>query len=84
MSTDYSNSETGREYDGDNHSDWTGWAVAVLGLWVLITPFFLGGVTAPETTASSGIFAGSAWLLWSNVVSGIIITALGAYDGYSN
>lgn len=42
---------------------WTGWANAGLGLWLLTAPPLLGHT--------------GAWLAWSNVVAGFLLTALG-------
>ncbi len=50
------------------------WLAALLGLWVLVTPFFWG---------SGGGGGGFNWLFWSNVVSGIIIAIVAAYAGFA-
>ena len=50
------------------------WVVAPLGLWVLITPFFWGG-----PNAGGFLNLGGGWLYWSNIVTGVVIAALGAY-----
>ena len=42
-----------------------------------MTPFFRGQLNA------SGFWNfGGGWLYWSNIVTGIVITALAAYAGY--
>lgn len=51
------------------------WLAALLGLWVLVTPFFWG--------SSGGGGGGFNWLFWSNVVSGIIIAVVAAYAGFA-
>lgn len=48
---------------------WPGWVVVILGLWVIVTPFFLGG-------SSGNSFN---WLLWSNIVSGLLIAILAGF-----
>lgn len=47
---------------------WPGWVVVLLGLWVIITPFFLGGSDN-----------GFNWLLWSNIVSGLLVAILAGF-----
>ena len=54
------------------------WIVALLGLWVLVTPFFLG----PTTGQGWWDFSGN-WLYWSNIVTGAVIAAVAGYAGYS-
>ena len=61
------NTETGRS-EGTGLTKGTGWLAALVGLWVLVTPFFLGGGNA-----------GFDWLFWSNVVSGVVIAVLAGY-----
>lgn len=50
-------------------STWPGWVAVILGLWVIVTPFFLGG-----TSGTWGY-----WLLWSNIVSGMLIAILAGF-----
>lgn len=47
--------------------EWSGWIAAVVGLWILITPFFWG----------SGGAGGVNWLFWSNSVSSIVAVLAG-------
>jgi hypothetical protein len=51
--------------------------VVLLGLWVVVTPWFWGGSNC------AGFFGGSSvlinWLFWSNTVTGIMITGLSVY-----
>ena len=44
--------------------------VALLGLWMLIAPFLVFNI---DTTA----------LLWSNILSGLIVAVLGAFNAYT-
>lgn len=44
------------------------WFVVLLGLWVIVTPFFLGGSVY-----------GFNWLLWSNLVTGILIAIFAGF-----
>lgn len=46
------------------------WINAVLGLWILATPFVLSG----------SITAGAA--MWSNVVVGLAVMCLAGWNGY--
>jgi len=46
---------------------WSGWIASLSGLWILFSPFFIGG----------SIGAGGP--LWSNVVVGFIALVLAAY-----
>lgn len=48
---------------------WSGWLAAVIGLWVLASPFVLTG-----TVATSSV-------MWSNVIAGILILVLAVYAG---
>lgn len=54
------------------------WITALLGVWVLITPFFLG-----DPNAGGWWDFGGNWLYWSNIVTGILIAATAAYAGYA-
>lgn len=49
--------------------------VIVIGLWVVITPWFWGG--------GAGLFGEERylinWLFWSNTVAGLVIAGLAAY-----
>lgn len=48
----------------DSYATWFGAIAAVLGLWIVATPFLW---SVPES------------FLWSNVIAGLIIATLGAY-----
>lgn len=50
--------------------EWASWLAALLGLWVLVSPFALG-------TPSSGSSA-----YWSDIAAGVIILVLAAYVAY--
>lgn len=50
---------------------WTSWLAALVGLWVLASPFVPSGSV------------GSARALWSNVVAGVGILLLSAYGAYA-
>jgi hypothetical protein len=50
-------------------STWPGWVAVILGLWVIVTPFFLGGGSANAFN----------WLLWSNIVSGLLIAIFAGF-----
>lgn len=50
---------------------WASWLAAVVGLWVLVSPFVLGG------TIASGV------AMWSNVAAGVVIAVLSAYGAYA-
>lgn len=50
---------------------WANWIAALIGLWVLVSPFILSG----------SIAEGSA--LWSTVAAGLVILILAAYGAYS-
>ena len=78
MSTDTTTNDT---YDNeyDDGTEWTGWVNVLLGLWVLVTPFFLGQLNATGFWNFSG-----GWLYWSNIVTGILIVAFAAYTAYAN
>lgn len=52
--------------------------LVLLGLWVLVTPFFWG----PQNAAGFWDFNGN-WLYWSNIVTGIVIAAIAGYAGYA-
>jgi hypothetical protein len=49
--------------------------VVVLGLWVVVTPWFWG-------TGGAGFFGGERvvinWLFWSNTVAGLVIAGIAA------
>lgn len=72
---------TGETYeaDEDDGTGWTGWVNILLGLWILVTPFFL----APEA-AGLFDFGETTWLAWSNIGTGLLIAALAAYTAYAN
>jgi hypothetical protein len=73
MSTESSGSQ------GMGGSNGAGWLAALIGIWVLITPFFWGA------TGSGGGWwgGGGAWLYWSNIISGIVIAILAGYAAQS-
>lgn len=50
---------------------WLSWLAALVGLWVLASPFVLSGPIASGTA------------MWSNVVAGIVIAVLAAYGAYT-
>jgi hypothetical protein len=49
--------------------------VVLLGLWVVVTPWFWGG--------GAGFFGGDSsainWLFWSNTIAGLAIAGLSVY-----
>lgn len=49
---------------------WTNWIVALLGLWMLVTPFVMTG----------SIDSGSA--MWNNVIAGLLVLVLAGWNGY--
>lgn len=49
---------------------WTNWIVALFGLWILATPFFMTG----------SVDSGTA--MWSNVISGLVVLVLAGWNGY--
>lgn len=60
---------------GMGGSNGAGWLAALVGIWVLISPFFWGA------TSGTGLWGGGgAWLYWSNVISGIVIAILAGYS----
>ena len=50
----------GREYNSKIFMKLINWAVLVLGLWILLSPFVLA-------------FSGLSSAMWSNVISGVLI-----------
>lgn len=50
--------------------------VVVLGLWVVVTPWFWG-------SGGAGLFGGESvlinWLFWSNTVAGLVIAGIAAH-----
>lgn len=55
-----------------------GWITVLVGIWVLITPFFWGA------TGGAGAWGGGGtWLYWSNVISGIVVAILAGYSSRS-
>jgi hypothetical protein len=50
---------------------WASWLAALVGLWVLVSPFVLSGSI------------GSGTAMWSNVAAGIVISALAGFGAYS-
>jgi hypothetical protein len=61
--------EGAEESETTTEGGWPEWVVVILGLWVIVTPFFFGG--------SSG--SSFNWLLWSNLVSGLLIAILAGF-----
>lgn len=49
---------------------WASWLAALVGLWVLVSPFVLSG---PVTSGTA---------MWSNVVAGIVVLVLAAYGAF--
>lgn len=49
---------------------WTSYLTALVGLWVLVSPFVLTGAITEGT------------VMWSNVVAGVLIVVLGAFSAY--
>lgn len=49
---------------------WTSWVVAILGLWILVSPFVMSGDI------------GTGAVMWSNVLSGAIVLILGGWEAY--
>ncbi|MEF8812979.1 MAG: SPW repeat protein [Halovenus sp.] len=49
---------------------WASWLAALVGLWVLVSPFVLSGSIGDGTP------------MWSNVVAGGVAFILAAYAGY--
>jgi hypothetical protein len=51
------------------------WVIVLLGLWVMVTPWFWGG--------GAGFFGGDRiainWLFWSNTIAGLVIAGLSVY-----
>lgn len=49
--------------------------VVLVGLWVVVTPWFWGG--------GAGFFGGESilinWLFWSNTVAGLVVAGIAAY-----
>lgn len=50
---------------------WTSWLAALVGLWVLVSPFALTGSIASGTA------------MWSNVIAGVLVLVLAAYGAYA-
>jgi hypothetical protein len=48
---------------------WPSWLNIILGLWLIISPFFLGFITVSA--------------LWNNIILGIIVAALAAWSSAS-
>jgi hypothetical protein len=71
-------SRAGRAQNSGQGNQAAGWIAALVGIWVLITPFFWG-----TATGSGAWGGGGAWLYWSNVISGIVIAILAGYSARS-
>lgn len=52
-------------------AEWGSWIAALLGLWVLASPFVLSGEIASGTP------------MYSNVVAGILVLVLAAFTAYT-
>lgn len=50
----------------EESNSWLSWLAAIFGVWVLVSPFFLGYIS----------LAG----LWNNIIVGIIIAAMGVWS----
>ncbi len=57
--------------EGTSSLEWASWIAAILGLWTLVSPFVLSGEIASGTP------------MYSNIVAGVVILALGGYVGYT-
>lgn len=55
----------------ESSAKWTSWLAALVGLWVLVTPFVLSGPI------------GTGTVFWSNVVGGAIVAIFAAYTAYT-
>jgi hypothetical protein len=64
-------------YSTSSGNSGAGWLAALVGIWVLITPFFWGAMSGAGLAWWGG---GGAWLYWSNVISGIIVAILAGYS----
>ncbi|MFB6087435.1 MAG: SPW repeat protein, partial [Haloarculaceae archaeon] len=51
--------------------EWGSWIAALAGLWLLVSPFVLSGEIA------------SGAPMYSNVIAGLLVLALGAYAGWT-
>ncbi len=49
---------------------WTSWVAGILGVWLLLTPLFVTGMT-------TGI-------LWNSIILGIVIIAVSIWEGMSS
>lgn len=56
--------------DSASLARWSSWLAALVGLWVLASPFVLSGPISSGT------------VLWSNVVSGALVLVLAAFGAY--
>ena len=61
---------TSAETATSSSGEWSGWIAALAGLWIVVSPFIVGGTIDAGTT------------LWSNVVAGAVVLVLAAYTGY--
>jgi len=50
---------------------WINWAILVLGVWVVISPWVLG-------------FSAFAPALWSNVIAGVLVAILALWQLFGN
>lgn len=60
----------GAETAENTPGEWGGWLAALLGLWLLVSPFVLSG---PITAGAP---------MGSTVVAGVLVAVLAAYAGY--
>jgi hypothetical protein len=51
-------------------NEWSGWIAGLAGLWILVSPFVLGGGIATSP------------MQWSNVAAGVVTLVLAAYAGH--
>ncbi|MFB6311869.1 MAG: SPW repeat protein [Salinirussus sp.] len=55
----------------DQLAEWSGWIAALVGLWMLVSPFVLTGQI------------GSGAPFWSTVIGGIIVAVLAGFAAYA-
>ncbi|MGA7616029.1 MAG: SPW repeat protein [Thermoanaerobaculia bacterium] len=56
---------------GAYRASWISWLNALIGLWILVSPWFLGFSIAPEA-------------MWNNVLTGIAIIILGGWSALAS
>lgn len=57
--------------ESGSFAKWASWLAAILGLWVLVSPFVLTGEIATGTP------------ILSNVIAGILVLVLGGFGAYT-